>query len=103
MAARPATGAHSAGHEQATGTFPVDVGMVAVPLPDPDGPLGALSVLVEAPGGPDSARPAFLERLASALGATFRPRTRAIRIEGLPDGVRVHTADGGSVTAWVRP
>ncbi|QKV97067.1 FAD-dependent oxidoreductase [Streptomyces sp. NA02950] len=37
--------------------------------------------------------------LAAALGVTFRPRTRAVRIETLTDAVRVHTDDGGSVVA----
>ncbi|MBI0380324.1 PAS domain-containing protein, partial [Streptomyces albiflaviniger] len=60
----PSTDAHSAGQEQANGAFPADTGMVAVPLPDPDGPLGALSVLVDTPGGPDPARLAFLEKVA---------------------------------------
>ncbi|NBM18638.1 SpoIIE family protein phosphatase, partial [Streptomyces sp. GC420] len=58
---------------QVTGV-PPDTGMVAVPVPGPDGPLGALSVLVPGRGAPTpgAAQLAFLQHVARWAGKRLR-------------------------------
>ncbi|MPY55977.1 SpoIIE family protein phosphatase [Streptomyces spongiae] len=58
-----------------------DAGMAAAPLPGPDGPLGALSIVVPLSRAPDPGCRAFLEEVAQWVGGRLRWRPRG------PEGV----------------
>ncbi|MGW6456271.1 SpoIIE family protein phosphatase [Streptomyces sp. NPDC055078] len=75
---RPAGSEERPGSDERPRTVPEGTGLAAVPLVGPDGPLGALSVLLATSGEPDPEKRAFLEVLAGRAAARLRrsPPTR---------------------------
>ncbi|MFJ1735764.1 SpoIIE family protein phosphatase [Streptomyces sp. NPDC088254] len=62
-------------------------GTVALPLPGPDGPVGALSVLTAGPVGPDPTQRSLLRTLTTWTAARLEPFPVLGTPDGMPEGL----------------